>query len=305
MKLNLTLLSRVLTQPWAIREQTLVALTRALLSGEGNVQRPTLNVQRPNADTTWAEFTFDEEKGWGRHKLPTTKGYTILNWEGMMASLRGTLPPVADGVHVFLVWGALGRGWTEIDRWWMDPVDTDDLCTAMAAVPEGEKTVLWFRSPGGIVTGIPEAGAEIRRLGETRKIVAFTDDLCASAAYWLAAQCSRIVATPTAAVGSIGVYLAFYDFCGYLEKMGVKLELFRSGDLKGIGVMGNPLDEAAREYLMDGVKDARKMFVKAVTDMRALEEATMQGQTLEGAAAKKANLVDGFKPSASAFLAGL
>ena len=90
-----------------------------------------------------------------------------------------------------------------------------------------------------------------------------------------------------------------------LEMNGVKLELFKAGELKGIGVMGNPLDEKAREYLQAGVLEAYAQFTKAVTAMRALEDATMQGQTLSGKDALAANLVDRFQPSAAAFFTAL
>jgi protease-4 len=293
--LNLSLLSRVLSQPWAIRRETLVAFTQALIGGEPMRADTTFNI--PHWD--------DEKRQFVNAPYRTMPGYTALNLEGIIASERGTLPAVPENVNVLLIWGPLGRGWMEMDRWWLDAIETDEITAAIAATPEGSTVALWFRSPGGIVTGIPEAATEIRRLSKGRRILAFSDDLCASAAYWLASQCEQIIATPTADIGSIGVYLAFYDFVGYLEKNGIKLELFKAGDLKGIGLIGNPLDDAAREYLQAGVLDAYAQFTKAVTSMRKLDDSTMQGQTLRGKQALAANLVDSSQPSAAAFLAAL
>ena len=190
MKLNLSLLSRILSQPWAIRKDTLCTWTPALFNGQFEARVAAVESR---------ERTF-------------AAGVIPLSEEGECAAERSSFPAMPEGLTTILVWGVLGRGWTELDRWYLDAIEVDELTAAIAATPEGSTVVLWFRSPGGIVTGIPETAGELRRLGKTRRLLAFTDDLCASAAYWLAAQCEQIVATPTADVGSIGVYLAFYDF---------------------------------------------------------------------------------------------
>ena len=165
--------------------------------------------------------------------------------------------------------------------------------------------MLWFRSPGGIITGIPETAAALRQAGKTRRLIAFTDDLCASAAYWLASQCEQIVATPTAEVGSIGVYIALYDFVEYLSQRGVRLELFRAGDQKALGLMGKPLSDKDRAYLQANVDAGYRLFTRDVTNMRAIDVPHMQGQTLNNKAALDANLVDRFVPSAQAFFTAL
>ena len=302
--LNLSLLSRILTQPWAIRRDTLVSYTQGLLMPESLFSPAGQNRQR--ADSTFNVLQWDDAaQSSARKPLPTKPGYVVANYEGLIADRRGTLPDLPAGMTCVLMWGALGRGWTEIDRWYLDPIDVDEIVTAISATAPGSTVVLWFRSPGGIVTGIPEAATALRKLGVDRRLVAYSDECCASAAYWLAAQCQRITSAPTAEIGSIGVYLAFYDFVDYLAQRGVKLELFKAGDLKGLGVMGNPLDDAAREYLQAGVVDAYRQFVTAVTEMRAMDAATMQGQTLRGKDAYKANLVDAFAPSFADYLATL
>jgi len=293
--INLPLLSRILTQPWALRRETLIATAQGILAGQP---------LKPQADSTWNVGGWDADGNYVRKPFPTQPGYTACSFEGIYASLRGTLPPVPQGKHVILVWGTLGRAWGEGERYWFDAIEVDEIVTAIEARPAGERIVLWFRSPGGITTGIDEAARQIRTLAQSRDIVAFTDDLCASAAYWLAAQCDSIHATPTAAIGSIGVYLAFYDYTDYLAKNGIKLELFKEGTLKAIGLPGNPLDEAARAHLAAGVAEAYAAFTAAVTAMRAIADEHMQGQCLQGAAALTANLADSVNwPSAAAFLA--
>lgn len=281
--MNLTLLRRVLAQPWAIRQENLSLLAH-LVMGDGKLER------------------VDERSDVKSSPNTLQPGYVPLEYDGLVAAYRETLPEVPVGVTVILCWGVLGRGWSPGEKSWLSAIDVDDIALAIDRTPEGSTIVLWFRSPGGIITGMPETAQLLRKYGQKRRVLAFTDDLCASAAYWLAAQCQEIHATPTADVGSIGVYIAFYDFCEYLANAGVKLELFKAGRLKGTGLMGNALDEEARQHLQSGVDEGYKQFTADVLRNRALDTETMQGQTMKGKTALTANLVDKFWPSAAAFL---
>lgn len=295
--MKIQLLNRILATPWAARRESLSLLTQLVIADER---------KSSHAGTVTARAGKFESTSWdGETKaLDIQRGYTPLNWEAAYAA-NGALPQMPPGVHTVLVWGILGRGWTMTDKYWLDAIDVDDLTAAVAAVPEGETCVLWFRSPGGIVTGIGECAAALRKLGTKRRIVAFTDDLCASAAYWLAAQCERIDATPSADIGSIGVYLAFYDWCEYLAKAGIKLELFKAGELKGTGLTGNPLDPKSRQHLQEGVDDWYRQFTADVTRNRDIASEHMQGQCLVGKAALAAHLCDAFFASAADYFAAL
>lgn len=70
----------------------------------------------------------------------------------------------------------------------------------------GDETVgtvlLEFDSPGGTVSGMADLAAEVRRLRETKTVVALANNLMASAAYWVGSQADEIVATPDALVDS-------------------------------------------------------------------------------------------------------
>jgi len=285
MKPNLTLLSRVLSQPWAIRQEALSLFAQLVLAAAPNGKAIDDRERQPGARAQ--------------------AGYLPLSGEACWAAEDDCLPDLPDGITCLLVWGVLGRAWTAGEKYWFDAIEVDDITRAIAATPEGQTIVLWFRSPGGITTGIPETAAALRKMGTSRRLLAFSDDLCASAAYWLASQCERIDATPTAAVGSIGVYLAFYDYCAYLEQAGISLELFKAGKLKGLGLPGNPLDDGARAHLQAGVDEAYRQFTADVLRNRDLAVETMQGQTQDGKNASAANLVDGFFPSAADYFRAL
>lgn len=64
--------------------------------------------------------------------------------------------------------------------------------------------VLDVDSPGGEVNGVQGAANAIT--GASKPLFAFVGGSCCSAAYWLASGADAIVASPTAVIGSIGVY---------------------------------------------------------------------------------------------------
>jgi len=93
---------------------------------------------------------------------------------------------------------------------WIQDADNDSNVSGILLVID---------SPGGTVNGTEELGNIIK---DTKKpIIAFVDDLAASAAYWLASQCDEIIANnSTAQVGSIGVLTSFVDAQPALEREG-------------------------------------------------------------------------------------
>lgn len=81
-----------------------------------------------------------------------------------------------------------------------------DIRTALDD-PAVRGVVLDIDSPGGQVAGVADLAQQIRLGKHEKPIVAFAADNCCSGAYWLAAACTRVVASKTAEVGSIGVVI--------------------------------------------------------------------------------------------------
>lgn len=276
-KIPISMQRRIAAQPWCVSPDILEFLSRWCVTGSEPEDRP---------EPTWAI---------------RTAGYTGFNLEGFNA---GTLPDVPSGWHVSLVWGMLGRAWSAAEKYWLDAIEVDDLVADIENAPE-KNIVLWFRSPGGVSSGMPETVAAIRELAMRKNIVAFTDDVMASAAYWLASAADKIIATPTAQVGSIGVYTAFYDYSRMIENAGIDLELFKAGRLKAMGIPGKPLTDAERELIQDRVDMVYEEFTASVTARRDVHCDSMQGQTFDGKEAQYRGLIDGQAQSAKAFFASL
>lgn len=166
------------------------------------------------------------------------------------------------------------------------------LAAAMAA-PGVASVILHIDSPGGTVPGVPEFAARIRAWSAIKPIYAFTDTLAASAGYWLASACEGIFCTPTASLGSIGVYMALIDESANWAEEGYKLVLIKAGSLKGAGTPGSEITPEQIAAWQSSVDDIYAMFTSDVTvRRRGVSSETMQGQCFMGAKAVGAALAD-------------
>jgi signal peptide peptidase SppA len=165
---------------------------------------------------------------------------------------------------------------------------------SVAALPEVKNVLLNISSGGGTVTGVPEAADLIAQVAKAKNVYAYTDDCIASAAYWLASQANAIFISKSAEVGSIGVYLALLDITGAMEQQGVKLELFKAGKFKAMGIPGAPLSEDERAILQASVDKVYQNFTGYVRSKRpAVTSDSMQGQMFDSSDALQAGLIDG------------
>jgi len=169
---------------------------------------------------------------------------------------------------------------------------------AQIAADDSITTVLLnVDSPGGSVEGMPEVAAEIRKLREAKRVIALSNPLAASAAYWIAAQAETIIATPEALTGSIGVFAVHEDMSGMLEQVGIDVEYISSTPEK---VEGNPteaLSDEARAHMQSLVDSAMDLFVADVAKGRSISAKTVRtdfgrGRVLDAKSAKAAGLVD-------------
>lgn len=166
------------------------------------------------------------------------------------------------------------------------------------ANPAIGSVVLNIDSPGGTVDGVPEAFEAIRALrGGDTPIVAVANTMAASAAYWLASAADEIVVSPSAQVGSIGVFAVHEDFSEWYKAQGVEPTLIASTPYKAETVDFRPLSEDARQHLEDEVLAYDDMFVNAVALGRGVTEKLVrqdfgQGRMVMADAAVRAGMAD-------------
>jgi signal peptide peptidase SppA len=153
-----------------------------------------------------------------------------------------------------------------------------DLRAALAD-DDVDQILLDVDSPGGSVTGLTELAADIRAARDVKPITARTDSMMASAAYWLASQANRIVATPSAMVGSIGVIASFWDSHRAAANAGYDPVTVRSVPGKGMGQRNGSVGDADLSKIQREVDAYHSMFVADVAAGRGitLEQAQALG----------------------------
>jgi signal peptide peptidase SppA len=150
------------------------------------------------------------------------------------------------------------------------------------AKPEVGTIVLDIDSPGGSVLGASEFARELLKARATKKIIAQAHYEMCSAAYWIGACATEVVAAPSAMVGSIGVYSLHEDLSKALEQMGVKLTYIAAGKFKVDGNEAEPLSDSARKRLQGLVDAHYARFVGDVAKGRGVVESDVRGGFGEG-----------------------
>ena len=192
---------------------------------------------------------------------------------GYFGDAEGAYTVDDQGVAVVSVDGALAqRAWS----CWMfggDGYDAIESRVRAALTDERSRAlVLRIDSPGGEVAGCGVCAQAIRSLADAsgKPVVAYCDELAASAAYWLASAADKIVTPPSGILGSIGVISA------RVEEMdagsGRKVHLITSGARKADG---HPLTAMSEDELA-----ATQAKINALADVFAGAVAERRGMTL-------------------------
>ncbi|MEW6557922.1 MAG: signal peptide peptidase SppA [Elusimicrobiota bacterium] len=163
--------------------------------------------------------------------------------------------------------------------------------------PSIKAVVLRINSPGGTVAAVQEIYSEIIKLRKNKKVVvASFADIAASGGYYIASACDKIIAQPGTLTGSIGVILEIGNLSELMRKIGVKIEVIKSGKHKDIGNFAREMTAEEHKILQDLINDAYEQFLSAVISGRKLDELKAReladGRIFTGAQAKAVGLVD-------------
>lgn len=159
--------------------------------------------------------------------------------------------------------------------------------------------VLRISSTGGEVTACDMIHHDLARFKKDTGIpvVASISEHGASGAYYIAMATDRVLAQPTAIVGSIGVMMQSYDLSDLLEKIGVRVAPVKSAEHKDLNSPFRRMSPEEREVLQKLVNDLYERFVGVVDEGRPAlgadeVRALADGRVVSGEAAASAGLVD-------------
>lgn len=196
----------------------------------------------------------------------------------------GYVVELVDGIAVMRIEGPLEHHMT----WWTNYESIAIAFKAALESPLVSALVLKFDSPGGDCSGLNETVAALQRIKAEsgKRVIAYVDESCYSAAYALAMACDEIYLPASGGVGSIGVITAMVDVTAANEAAGLRIEVIASGEQKTDGHPDVPLSDAAigrTQGVVDTLAEAFFGIVSAarnipIDDVRALEAGTYMGQ---------------------------
>lgn len=168
---------------------------------------------------------------------------------------------------------------------------------AAIADPQVRQVVLYVNSPGGSATGNYELAQAIYNARSVKPITAFVEGMGASAAYWNASAAGKIVASPSAFVGSVGVIYVHLSWAEALKKFGVEATIVTHGARKGDAHPCRSLSGDSLAAVQKQVSDIGAQFDAAVARGRSVTVDHVranfgQGQVFLAEEAKSRGMID-------------
>ena len=174
----------------------------------------------------------------------------------------------------------------------LQAADEDDLVRGI---------ILRLDTPGGDVTSSDILYREILKFKKRTglPVVALMMGVAASGGYYVASACDTIIAHPSTITGSIGVISLFPDMEGLLSKLGVKVQVVKSGELKDAGSPFRDLSDEEQRLFQGIVDELYERFLEVIHEKRkdalSLEEIRnlADGRVYTAQQALKLKLIDG------------
>src|SRR6202166_3679388 len=177
---------------------------------------------------------------------------------------------------------------------------TDDLIQALGHARRSARiraVLLEIDSPGGTAIASEQLYVAVRGCAARKPVVAWIKGVGASGAYFLACAATRVLAFPSALVGSIGVISVRPILVDALRRAGARVSVTKTGQFKDLGApWREPTeeDEARERELVDAIF---QRFTGAVRSAGGYDEGSLgrgtTGGVWLGTRAVELGLIDG------------
>jgi protease-4 len=174
--------------------------------------------------------------------------------------------------------------------------ETVRLIKHLADDPHIRAVVVEIDSPGGSAPVSDAINRALRKLSKRKPTVAYVMSAGLSGGYLIACAASKIVALPTALIGSIGVIITRPVVQELMEKVGVKMVMTHQGHLKAMFQPWREPTDEEREKVEALTSEYYTWFVNAVAEARGLDVEVVKGyatgEMYTAARAKEIGLID-------------
>lgn len=209
----------------------------------------------------------------------------------------GRTATIRDGVAIIPVSGPLYSREDDFTRWCGITTYESILRDFNAALEDKSVKAIVFDvdSPGGLTAGCQELAAAVFAARGKKPIIAYVGGMCASAAYWVASAADRIIATPTALVGSIGCFTTLVDDSELMAKIGIKV--YDVANDQSPFKVPDASKAADRDRVRAMVTQLAGVFIGAVAKHRGVSEDRVEakfgrGDVLVAASALSVGMID-------------
>jgi signal peptide peptidase SppA len=214
-----------------------------------------------------------------------------------LAEYRGEIS-VQDGVAVIALHGVLMKHQSSMQDS-TSTVVARRLVRQATRSPDVQSILLHIDSPGGTVSGTPQLADDVATAAKAKPTIAYIENLCASAAYWIASQAGKIVAAPASLIGAIGTYGVIHDMSAAATLKGIKVHVVKAGAMKGAGVPGTEITAEQLAEHQRIVNDLNAFFLRGVASGRGMALAKVgelaDGRVHVAAQAQQLGLIDGLQ----------
>jgi serine protease SohB len=176
----------------------------------------------------------------------------------------------------------------------------EEITAILTVAQKVDEVVVELNSPGGTVNGYGFASAQLQRIKDAGlKLTILVDQVAASGGYMMAVVGDRIIASPFAYIGSIGVVAEFPNFNRVLKKYGVDYKTYTAGESKRTVTQFGEVTRAGEKKFKDSLKRIHDLFKKHVKENRPKVDIKKiaTGEHWTAQEALKMNLVDEIRTS--------
>lgn len=180
---------------------------------------------------------------------PAREKILMIDIEGVLSSEDGGGPLAREK-------NAVTRAFQRLDR--------------AAGDPRIKAVILRVDTPGGEITASDIIYHEILRFKERtgKPVICLMMSVAASGGYYIASACDFIIAHPTSLTGSIGVISVYPSVRELMAKIGVKVEVIKSGAAKDSGAPFREMSDEEKAIFQGIVDEYFEAFLDVVSRNR-------------------------------------
>jgi protease-4 len=172
----------------------------------------------------------------------------------------------------------------------------DEIIAKISSNPKVKAVIMHVDSLGGSLYSSENLYYIVKKLSENKPTVTVMESFATSGAYMIAMPTARIFARNSTVTGSIGSLMIIPDFSKLAEKVGMKINILKSGDLKAQPQPFSPMTDKVRQYTQDSINEAYDLFIGMAKKDRDLTDKSIRevstGATFLGQKSLALGLID-------------